>query len=259
MSAASAAQQRILGWDRRVILASLCALAVLCWVYLFVQNWSMSRMDPALMAEPSTSAWGAADVLLLLAMWIIMMAAMMLPAATPTLLLFAQVNRLYHAGRKPYLRTAQFLSGYLAIWGAFSLLASAAQWTLHQAQLMTDMMAITDSRLGAATLIGAGLYQWTPLKHSCLHHCRAPLTFVLIGWKPGNWGAFRMGITHGAYCAGCCWLLMALLFVAGVMNLAWIVGLSVLVLIEKLLPKGMWIARGAGLALVAWGAAMLIR
>lgn len=256
MKAASGARARSPVPERRVILGWLAAVAALCWAYVLYEGASMGLMD---MARPDASGWGVPELLMLFAMWVVMMAAMMLPAAMPAALLVAQVNRLYHAGRRPYWRTALFAAGYLAAWSGFSLLATLAQWGLHQANMMTDMMATADATVGGLTLVAAGLYQWTPLKHACLRRCRAPLTFVLTGWRPGNAGAFRMGLAHGAWCLGCCGLLMALLFVAGVMNLAWIVGLSVLVLLEKLLPEGVWVARAAGLALVVWGGLMLLR
>ena len=240
--------------ERRVILGWLAALAALCWGYLLYQGASMGLMD---MARPAAAGWGWSDLLLLFAMWVIMMAAMMLPAAAPAVLLVAQVNRLYQAGRSPYRRTALFVAGYLGAWAGFSLLATLAQWGLHEAGLMNDMMAATSRGAGGLTLAAAGVYQWTPLKHACLRRCRSPLSLILAGWRPGRRGALRMGLGYGAWCLGCCWLLMALLFVAGVMNLAWIAGLSVLVLLEKLLPEGVWIARAAGLALLVWGGLML--
>ena len=240
--------------ERRVILGWLAALAALCWGYLLYQGASMGLMD---MARPADAGWGWSELLLLFAMWVIMMAAMMLPAAAPAVLLVAQVNRLYQAGRSPYRRTALFVAGYLGAWAGFSLLATLAQWGLHEANMMNDMMATTNTTVGGLTLAAAGVYQWTPLKHACLRRCRSPLAFVLASWRPGKRGALRMGLGHGAWCLGCCWLLMALLFVAGVMNLAWIAGLSVLVLLEKLLPEGVWIARAAGVALLVWGGLML--
>ena len=239
--------------ERVGVLLGLGLIVGLSWSYLFYQDWAMSQMDMAAMAEPSVSAWGVSDVALLFVMWAVMMAAMMLPSVTPMVLLFARVNRQFHQQNKRFVRTWIFVAGYLSAWAGFSLLATLAQWALHAAALMTDMMATTNSWLGGGALIAAGVYQWTPAKHACLAHCRSPLSFLMTGWHSGAWGAYRMGITHGAYCTGCCWLLMAVLFVVGVMNLAWIVGLSVFVLFEKILPHGVWIARGSGLLLIALG------
>ena len=251
------ADERPFGSDRAGVVLGLCMIAALSWAYLFYQDWAISRMDMAVMAEPGTGAWGGGDVLLLFVMWAVMMAAMMLPSVTPMVLLFAQVNRQFNAQNKPFVRTWIFVAGYLSAWTGFSLLATLGQWALHAASLMTDMMVATGSVLGGLVLIAAGVYQWTPAKHACLAHCRSPLTFLMTGWHSGAWGAYRMGITHGAYCTGCCWLLMALLFVVGVMNLAWIVALTVFVLVEKILPHGLWIARGGGLLLIAWGGWMV--
>ena len=256
MKTASGAGARGPAPERRLVFGWLAVLAALCWAYVLYQGATMGLMG---MARPGAAGWGLPELLLLCAMWVVMMAAMMLPSAAPITLLVAQVSRLYHPGRRPWLRTALFVAGYLAAWSGFSLLATVAQWGLHEANMMSDMMAATNATAGGLVLVAAGVYQWTPLKHACLRQCRAPLTFVLAGWRPGKGGALRMGLAHGAWCLGCCWLLMALLFVAGVMNLAWIVGLSVLVLLEKLLPDGVWIARAAGLALVVWGGLMLLR
>jgi predicted metal-binding membrane protein len=147
--------------------------------------------------------------------------------------------------------------GYLSAWGLFSAAATLAQWALHDAGALDQAMAVTNSTVAGLALVAAGVYQWTPAKHACLQHCRTPLAFILTSWRRGPWGAFRMGADHGGYCIGCCWLLMVLLFAAGVMNLFAIAGLAMLVLAEKLLPGGAWTATLAGLALVAWGTLLL--
>ena len=244
--------------NRAGVLLGLGLIAALSWIYLFYQDWAMSQMDMADMAAPSTSVWGMTDVLLLFVMWAVMMAAMMLPSVAPMVLLFAQVNRQFHAQNKRFVRTWIFVAGYLSVWTGFSLLATLGQWALHASALMTDMMVTTSTVLGGGVLIAAGVYQWTPAKRVCLAHCRSPLAFLMNNWQSGAWGAYRMGVTHGAYCTGCCWLLMALLFVVGVMNLWWIIGLSVFVLVEKVLSKGVWLARGSGLLLIVWGGKMLL-
>jgi predicted metal-binding membrane protein len=146
----------------------------------------------------------------------------------------------------------------LAVWAAFSLVAALSQTGLQAAALLSPMMATTSPVLGGILLIGAGLVQWTPLKRACLSVCRSPLSFLMSGWREGRLGAFSMGIRHGGYCVGCCWALMALLFVAGVMNLVWVAAISVAVLVEKVLPYGEAVSRVAGVGLVAAGIALMI-
>jgi len=185
------------------------------------------------------------------AMWAVMMVAMMLPSAAPAVLLYARVHR--HAVPDKVPPTLAFLSGYLACWLGFALAATALQ--LAVASPMS--MALESGLASGALLIAAGLYQLSPLKLACLNHCRSPAEFLSRHYRPGAWGAARLGLFHGAYCVGCCWLLMALLFVGGVMNFAWIAALTVIVGVEKLAPRGEWIGRAAGLALVAWGVVRL--
>ena len=146
-----------------------------------------------------------------------------------------------------------FVSGYLVIWSGFSLVATAMQWALQYVGVLSPAMASANAVFGGVVLIAAGVYQWTPLKHACLRHCQTPLGFLMSRWRDGVSGAFQMGLAHGAYCVGCCWALMALLFVGGVMNLVWVATLAALVLAEKIAPPGPWLARAIGLVLVAWG------
>ena len=146
-----------------------------------------------------------------------------------------------------------FVSGYLAVWMAFSLAAALAQWAFHSLALLSPQMASTSPWLAGILLIAAGIFQWTPLKNSCLRHCRTPLSFLLTDWREGQKGAFIMGLKHGAFCTGCCWILMSLLFVAGVMNIWWIGIITVFILLEKMAPKGSWIAKAAGIPILAWG------
>ena len=185
-------------------------------------------------------------------MWWVMMAAMMLPSAAPAILLYANV-RTMRGSDSPIAASWVFLSGYLALWLLFSIAAAIAQ------RLLTGPSMALDSRPGeAAVLIAAGLYQLSPLKGACLRQCRAPAQFISRHWRPGWSGALRLGLLHGAYCVGCCWLLMALLFVGGVMNLLYVVAIALLVAIEKLAPRGKWIGQVTGLALIFWGAARLL-
>jgi predicted metal-binding membrane protein len=190
-------------------------------------------------------------------MWWVMMAGMMLPSALPMTLTVATVNRRRRELGTPYVPTAVFVAGYLLAWGAFSLAATGAQWTLEQAALMSPGMSLSSPLAGGLLFIAAGLYQLTPLKHACLRRCRSPLAFVLEHWHDGTAGALRMGAVHGAYCLGCCALLMALLFVGGVMNLLWAAAIAAWVLLEKVLPRGEALARIAGVAAIACGAWMI--
>jgi predicted metal-binding membrane protein len=158
-----------------------------------------------------------------------------------------------------YVPTSVFLAGYMGIWAAFGVLATAAQWGLHTVSLLSPMLTITSPVLGGVLLVVAGIYQWTPLKHACLSKCRSPLGFVLNEWREGRWGAFLMGLKLGGYCTGCCWSLMALLLVAGVMNLLWVAAIAGFVLLEKVAPAGDRLGRVAGVVLVGWGVWMVAR
>lgn len=239
--------------DRAIVVVGAAAIALLGWAYLFYQGWAMQHMDLVAMAMPSTGPWGPADLLLVFAMWAVMMVAMMVPSATPMLLTFAMIARSRRAQGRAFVPVWVFLAGYLAAWTAFSLAATLAQWGLHRLALISPMMVATSPLLGGLVLMAAGLYQWTPFKRACLRHCRTPLHFLLSCWQDGPAGAFLMGLRHGTYCLGCCWLLMAILFAVGVMNLAWIAALSVFVLLEKSISRGVWAAKVAGLVLVGWG------
>jgi predicted metal-binding membrane protein len=187
-----------------------------------------------------------------------MMVAMILPSATPMVLLFATMNRKRKQDGTSYVPTTVFASAYLLVWAGFSLLAIALQWGLEAAALLSPMLTSASALLSAGLLIAAGIYQLTPLKQACLKHCRSPLQFVFTGWRDGPAGAFRMGVEHGVYCVGCCWFLMGLLFFGGVMNLYWIGGIAVLVLLEKTIPAGHWLSRALGVLLMAWGGIILL-
>ncbi|MBM3951298.1 MAG: DUF2182 domain-containing protein [Rhodospirillales bacterium] len=202
------------------------------------------------------SAWTLGHAGAMFAMWVAMMAAMMLPVAWPMLRLVATLNRNRRARGAPYVSTAVFGAGYLAVWSAFGLAAAALQWTLATFARL-DAMAPAPPTLAGLLLLGAGLYQLTPLKARCLAHCRSPLGFLTLHWREGAHGQFELGLRHGAYCVGCCWALMALLFAAGVMNLAAILLLVALVIAERMLPWGERLARAVGVALVLAGAAAI--
>ena len=212
----------------------------------------MGQMDAG-MALSGMHDWSIRDVVLLWVMWAVMMAAMMTPTATPVLLLLAQLSRRRRARGDPAVPAAVFLSGYLLIWSAFAAVATLGQWGLHAAALLSPAMATTSPLLGASLLIGAGVYQFSPPKDVCLATCRSPLGFLSTEWREGWGGALIMGLRHGAYCVGCCWLLMGLLFLAGVMSLFWVAAIGGFALIEKVAPGGRVLGRVTGAVLVVWG------
>jgi predicted metal-binding membrane protein len=211
------------------------------------------------MSGPDAHRWSPGQLMPLFLMWAEMMVAMMVPSAAPMVLTFASVQRRRRELARPYVSTSVFLAGYLTIWTLFSALAAVVQWGLHGAALLSAGMVSASPILGGILLLVAGIFQWTSLKRACLTHCRSPLTFLMTGWREGMRGAFLMGLKHGAYCSGCCWILMALLFVAGVMNMWWVAAISVLVLLEKVVPRGVWLGRLAGVAFLAWGLWMLAK
>ncbi len=235
---------------------SLLAIVALGWLYLVRVAASMPGMamaDMAGMAMPRADGWSPVDVTLLFLMWVVMMAAMMTPSAAPMILTFLTVNRRRGAAGRPVVSSWMFLLGYLVVWAAFSAVATAAQWWLHEAAALSPGMALVSPVSGGAVLLAAGIFQWTPLKRACLSHCRSPLSFVMAEWRDGTWGAFRMGLGHGVYCVGCCWILMALLFVVGVMNLLWVAAIGACVMVEKIAPHGDVAGRVAGVALLVAG------
>ena len=254
---AGSAVERVLRNDRILVISGLLVVIVLSWVYLFAGAGTMQEMGDMLMPM-SSGPWTVKHAMVMLVMWAVMMAAMMLPSATPMILLYATIARNRHAKGQPAVESGIFMLGYGAIWIAFSLGAVALQFALERATMLSPMMEATSITLAGGLLIAAGIYQWTPLKQACLLRCRSPLDFVLTHWRNGARGAFVMGVWHGTYCVGCCWMLMLLLFVGGVMNLGWIAGIAIFVLVEKLVPAGHWIGRGAGVLLIGWGAATLL-
>lgn len=209
---------------------------------------------PALHASmPQMNSWGSRDLISTLLMWSVMMAAMMIPSAAPMILMFASVHRKRRESDSPYVSTGIFLLGYLLVWAGFSLLATLAQWGLHATTLLSPAMMIASPVIGGLVLVAAGVFQWTPLKDACRTQCSSPLSFVMTQWREGTGGAVAMGLRHGLFCVGCCGLLMALLFVTGIMNLLWVALIAGFVLVEKVLPSGRWLSRMSGLALFVWG------
>jgi predicted metal-binding membrane protein len=248
--------------DRAIVGAGLLATALVAWLYLVHLSATMPGMDMADMpgtAMPGVHAWDPVEVVLLFVMWAVMMVAMMVPAAAPMVLTFARVQRQRQEQDRATVPTVVFLLGYVLVWTAYAAVAALAQWRLHEAGLLSATMASTSTRLGGALLLVAGVFQWTSLKQACLAKCRSPLSFVMTEWREGRAGAFVMGMRHGAYCVACCWALMALLFVAGVMNLLWVAGLAVFVLAERVLPGGLVVGRIAGALLLVAGVVILVR
>lgn len=244
--------------DRLIVGAGVLLVTLLAWWYTVDGARRMDGMTMC-MGRPDPNAWSIASLLPLFVMWMVMMVAMMLPSATPMILTFAAVARNRRKRHRPYVPVAVFASGYLAMWAGFSVLATVAQWLLHRQALLSPMMVSSSALLGGVLLVLAGVFQFTPLKRSCLTRCRAPLEFITAHWREGWGGAFVTGLEHGLFCTGCCWALMALLFVLGVMNLLWIALLTVLVGLEKILPGRVFFSRGTGLLLAIWGLWVLSR
>ena len=258
--------ERIVRREQLLVGLGLAGLTLLAWLYvllgagtgmstLAMSTWQFPPPKPAM---SMAGDWNAAYWLTMLAMWWVMMIAMMIPSAAPMILLYARVFRRGQSRGQisgtTLVPTAAFAAGYLACWLAFSVLATALQFALEQVGLVHGMlMWSTDRWLTAGLLIAAGVFQLSPLKATCLAHCRSPAEFLSRHWREGRLGAFRLGIVHGAYCLGCCWALMLLLFAAGIMNLVWIAGLAVLVLIEKLAPFGARLSPAIAAALIAAG------
>jgi predicted metal-binding membrane protein len=262
--------ERVLKRDRRIVVAALALLAALAWGYVLIgAGTGMSPRAMTTVAFPpfagrpmgtvAPEPWSPGYAILMLLMWWVMMIAMMTPSAAPMMLLHADITR-RGGGAKPAAATAAFVAGYLAIWLWFSLAAAGLEWALERLALVSPMLMWSESEtLTGAFLILAGAYQLTPVKAACLAGCRSPLGFLAQHWRAGAGGAFRMGLWHGLYCIGCCWALMLLLFAGGVMNLLWIAGLTLVVILEKLLPGGRvigWALGGGllllGIALLAW-------
>ncbi len=253
----SATLPRLLLRERVIILVAVAGVTALSWLYLLQLVRNMPDMagmaGMAAMAMPMAPHWTPAVFALTFAMWAVMMVGMMLPSAAPMILTFAALHqRKAHAAER-LLPTLLFASGYLLVWSAFSLLATLLQWSLNMLGLLSPMLTTTNALLGGALFLLAGIYQLTPLKQACLRHCRSPFGFLFSRWRDGLSGALRMGAEHGAYCLGCCWLLMALLFVVGVMNLLWVAAITLFVFGEKLLRGGEWIARISGVAMAGYG------
>ncbi|HEX9470425.1 MAG TPA: DUF2182 domain-containing protein [Bradyrhizobium sp.] len=252
----TSALEKVLQHDRLIVAVGLAGAAALAWAYLAAG----AGIDMSMAGMPmDPMPWSALDAALIFTMWWVMMIAMMVPSATPTVLLFTAIKRKQAASVSPTVEAWAFVGGYLLIWAGFSLIAALVQWGLERAGLLSMAMASTSAVLGGIVLLAAGLYQFTPVKSTCLRYCQSPVLFLSRHWRPGAAGALRMGLQHGGYCLGCCWFLMVLLFVTGVMNLVWIAGIALYVACEKLLPLGRRLSRAAGVALIVSGTIVLAR
>lgn len=251
----TSALEHTLRHDRLIVAIGIAGVVALSWSYLIAgAGIDMSMADMPMDPMP----WSPAQASLMFAMWWVMMIAMMAPSAAPMVLLFTAIKR-RQATESPVVSAWLFLAGYLAIWAGFSLVAVAVQWGLERAGLLSGMMASTSNALAGSILLAAGLYQLTPIKRACLRYCQSPVFFLSRYWQPGPMGTLRMGFRHGSYCVGCCWFLMGLLFVSGVMNLVWIAAVAIYVGFEKLLPRSPWLSRAAGAGLIVSGGVVLVR
>ena len=245
---------RILRQDRALALGGLGAVVLLSWLYLWHSAAAMDHASMAMVAMPAVPrAVDAGALFLTFVMWTVMMAGMMLPSAAPTIIMYGTLVRKNGARGKVLPGVWIFVAGYLAMWTLFSAAATLLQAALESAALLTPAMATASAGLGAVALIGAGVYQLTPFKEACLGKCRNPLQFFMTRWRPGPGGAFGMGLEHGAWCVGCCWALMLLLFVAGVMNLAWVALIAAFVFVEKVFPGARVVTLASSAALIVSG------
>jgi predicted metal-binding membrane protein len=240
--------------QRLVLYGGLAGIILLAWIYLFYLANTMRMTNMGMdISMPAMQAWGITNTILTFVMWVVMMVAMMTPSAMPVILMYQTVRRRQNKENNLLSSTWLFLLGYLVTWAGFSAAATLAQWGLHSAALLTPNIASVSPLLGGALLIVAGVYQLTPLKNACLAHCRTPMGFLLTEWRDGKLGPLVMGMRHGLYCVGCCWMLMALLFIGGVMNLAWVALIAAYILIEKVTPARLWLSRISGIAVIGWG------
>lgn len=234
-------------------------MTVLSWVYLLKMAGDMSAPGSPCMTAMQIQDWTAGYFGMMFLMWAVMMVGMMLPSAAPMILIYASVARKAQRQGTPVASASTFTLGYIFMWVVFSFFVTIAQWQLDKLALLSPMMVANSPRLGAGLLIAAGIYQWLPLKSNCLRHCRSPFHFISSHWRPGNLGAFLMGLSHGAFCIGCCWVLMLLLFVGGVMNILWIAAITLFVLLEKALPLGEWGGKLTGVLAAALGLMMFFK
>ena len=250
--------ERALRRDRLIILTSLVTAILLAWAYLLTAPGMEMSASGAMPEMKMPAETGFVARFLMFVMWWVMMTAMMLPSAAPMILLFGAITRKRQELGSPYPPLAFFTLGYLLVWGGFSIVAALAQGGLSETHIFHNSLRITSPYLNGALLLGAGLWQFSPIKRTCLRHCRSPVHYLTTHWRPGATGALHMGAGHGVFCFGCCWFLMALLFVGGVMNPYWIIGVATYVLLEKLSPRGETFAKLSGAMLIVAGLLLLM-
>lgn len=250
----------ILKRDRFIVITGLFIISFLAWLYIayLYRQMEVMNMNALFFAMPMTPEWATTDFIFMFFMWLVMMVAMMTPSVAPLILLFAKVNRQRIAKQSPFVNTFYLLTGYFLVWAAFSLIATLLQWLLQQVSWLNPGMIITNKILGSVILASAGIFQFTPLKQTCLNFCKSPLEFIFKHWHEGKKGAIKMGIKNGAYCVGCCWVLMVLLFVSGVMNILWVALIALFVLVEKVFAKAKWISFAAGVLLIAYSMLIIV-
>lgn len=271
MNGETTAVELLLKRERVIVVCGLIIITGLAWWWLLIgvgtgmsatvtTTWSF---PPPTIRPAMAQHWSLAYAIIMFLMWWIMMIAMMTPSAAPLILLYARAHRYEQKlGRiqTSVTPTFSFAAGYLLAWMAFSMVATGLQWAFEQAGLMHAMLMWSiNPYLTASILIAAGVYQLSPLKNVCLEQCRSPAQFLAENYRPGAAGAFRMGLKHGLFCLGCCWFLMGLLFAGGIMNLVWIAGLALFVLLEKIAPKGHRLAQAAGMLMIGAGLWILVR
>jgi predicted metal-binding membrane protein len=239
--------------DRGIVAASIVVIAALAWLYLFGLSQEMPGMEdmPGMAMAPAPTPFALTAI-----MWAVMMVGMMLPSALPMILLFTTVQR--RQGTQPVLTIGTFVCGYLLVWGAFAIGAAALQNQLGRMELLSPSLAFASRWLAGVAFLLTAAYELSPLKNRCLTQCSSPLGFITVHWRPGIGGAFRMGVLHGVLCVGCCWALMLLLFVSGVMNLLWVAVLAILVLVQKVLPWPRVVTFATGAAMLVIGVGLIV-
>lgn len=233
----------------------MVGFAGVSWAYLGFVSTRMGDMSSVL-AMPMTAAWSPPQAALMVTMWAVMMAAMMLPSAVPMVLAYDRMDRRSAAGQGG--STPLFVGGYVVVWAAFAVAATGLQWALHSMALVNGMGEATQGGLTGLLLVGAGVFQFSPVKSRSLGACRTPMGFLMTSWREGRSGALRMGLHHGTLCLRCCWALMILLFVLGVMNLVWVAALAIFVLAEKVSRRGEAVSVIGGVAMIVWGVAAFL-
>jgi predicted metal-binding membrane protein len=244
--------ESLLRREQLLAFSCLAVVILISWAYMLHMAWEVSGAGTEITLA-CLMRWGPGDISHSFIMWATMMVAMMFPSATPMILMFTIVNQQQGETQRPLIPTGLFVLGYFLVWTAYSALAAMAQWGLHVAALLSHNLVITSPLLGGVLLVAAGIFQWTPFRDACMSKCRSPLGFLMAEWREGRPGALIMGLKHGVNCVGCCWLLMLLSFVLGIMNMAWMAIVTVFMLVEKAYPGSQWVSRTTGLILVGWG------